>query len=173
MKKDPKKVNSFIKMNQSKKPKQSKNALAQQLSEKFGVGLSTAKRWITDYDKEQSPDLKVVKTINRRKAKDKKKNDDADATDEEIDDLSDEQIYDEIKRRLLRISRTAPWEKDVIAASKELVKLMASAEYKKAKEKKKKKPTMKEVGVVLSSLLLGVNTDTIEEFKKVKKASNE
>ena len=172
MKKDSKKIAEYLKSAQSKKPNQSKNSLSKEVAAEFGVGLSTAKRWITDFEKEKKTDLELVPSINGRREKtEEEKEELEDLAD--AHDMTDEQIYDEIKTRLLRISRTAPWEKDVIAASKELMRLMASPEYKKAKEKKKEKPSMKEVGLVMSSIMLGVNPETIEEFKKLKAAANE
>jgi len=88
-------------------------------------------------------------------------------TSPEVIQISDDDLYDEIRKRLIGVMRTAQYEKDAIMASQTLIKMsgFASAEYQESRKKdKQEKPSMRSIGAAMDAIVLKSSVAEVEKI---------
>jgi len=139
----------------------SKNEIIRRISAEFNLSESTAKRRYKESGLEVHTTPEIVSAPKAEiVSKDEIYNKPL--------DLSKKQIYLEARDRLTNIARHAIYEKDKIAAQKELIKLVQSPDYVEVMGESKEKPSLKDIGILASSLFLGSTPDKIKQLKVIK-----
>ena len=118
------------------------------LAEVLGVSVGTALNHIKIVSETYKPIIPVADVAPR--------NIDIMQTSEAMQ-LSDGDLYDEIRNKLISVMRTGEYQKDVITASQTLIKMggFASIEYQESRRKnKEEKPSMKSIGAAMDAIIL-------------------